>query len=215
MRFAYSAFSATIGLLLLGIAIFDRPEVYLHDAAQRLRLLWDDGSGSDPDRTGGQWSVPWDSRVFKSQRAAAAPFHEGYEAVEAAARATMSQSAEPVAFPDPKPAIPEVPSAVATNRAPASEPVAWAMTTISAQPAPTGGLSAPSTIISWSSSPTGRPLQQVPRRRSAAATPRDGRSLLARIRQWSRELTRTAAWQPPHQRLPYRLAPNGLAGGGG
>jgi hypothetical protein len=39
VRFAHSAFSAATGVLLLGLAIFGRPDVYLHFAEQQLGLL--------------------------------------------------------------------------------------------------------------------------------------------------------------------------------
>ena len=53
MRLIGSALSAATGTLLLGVAIFGQPNVYLRNAKQQLYLRFDDAFGSEPAAAAG------------------------------------------------------------------------------------------------------------------------------------------------------------------
>jgi hypothetical protein len=205
VRFAYSAFSAATGILLLGLAIFGRPDVYLHAAEQQLGLLWDDGSGSE--RSGA------DGTPFLASPS------------QAAAPSTLTGPNPPAPALQPVPmigteraAVPELPPSDTRNEA-AQTAENYPLTVPLAPSA-----SSPSTTTPPVLGPRQTLRREVIIQRSKRATPGFGSLVLARIRQWSRELIRTV-YRPPRRHASYpmrqplrdarNLSPSGIGGGGG
>jgi hypothetical protein len=205
VRFAYSAFSAATGISLLGLAIFGRPDIYLHAAEQQLGLLRDDSSGSELSGADGTPSL-------------APP-------IQAAAPSTLTGPNRPAPVPQSAPmigteraAVPELPPS--DTRDEAAQTAENYPLTVPVAPS----ASSPSTTTPPVLGPRQTLRREVIIQRPKGATPGYGSSVLARIRQWSRELIRTV-YRPPLRHASYRmrqplqdarnLSPNGIGGGGG
>jgi hypothetical protein len=236
-----SAVSAATGVLLLGLAIFGNPHAYLRHAGQRLILLWEDVSGSqpaDPTAVADVQALTLQTADLQQQ---VLQLRQQLEMSHSAAgrmqRQTFAQGeralipvptalpADDPSFPNQKavdlgaPAIPFHPSA------PSAAPAETART-VEVQPEPISAplsASPPSSATSPVTGASRKPHVDVATTLQKGTPPRSQNLVLTRLRQWSQELFRTSIWQAsrpaslPRRGRPYdsNVAPNDLGGGGG
>lgn len=202
MRLATSALTATSGLLLLGLAIFGRPDLYLHEARHQLVALMPAASGDDEDPNANAITqqlnrLQQQVKQLKDQLAV----RQATVDLTPPAAAPEAQPA-PQSAPQPPPPPPPAPPPQATAPAPASAPPVAAPApaaapamhiaappppaaqSAAAQPAPAPAFVPPPVIIVPEHREAPRPAPTVaapPRPRPEP--PDDTQSVLARLRQ--------------------------------